>query len=79
MEPVKAEINERFIIHTSVIAIEERKDHKYVSGFGPDTVFADVSRGYFVTLEGSYESLGVGMEKPDLRVGDKMKITIEKV
>lgn len=72
-------MTERFAIPTTVTAIEERKERRYLSGFGEDTKFTEVSLGWFLFLAGSYEAIHVGMGKPDLRVGDKMKITIEKV
>ena len=35
--------------------------------------------GWFVRLEGSYESLFLGMEEPELKAGDRIKVTLEKV
>lgn len=72
-------MTERFAIPTTITAIEERKDRRYLSGIGDEAVFTDISLGWFLFLTGSHEAIHVGMEKPDLRVGDKMKITIEKV
>lgn len=32
--------------------------------------------GWFIRLEGSWESIHVGMEKPDLQVGQMMHVTL---
>ena len=37
------------------------------------------NRGWFILLDGSSESLGIGSTEPKLRSGDKVKVTIEKV
>jgi hypothetical protein len=34
--------------------------------------------GWFIRLRGSQEQLHVGWEKPDLQIGDEVKITIER-
>lgn len=72
-------MTERIIIPTTITAIEEHKQQDYVSGVGDSATFKERSLGWFLFLQGSHEAIHVGMEKPDLRVGDKMKITIEKV
>lgn len=72
-------MTERFVILSSVSAIEDHKQQVYVSGAGESAVFSETSLGWFLYLAGSHEAIHVGMEKPDLLVGDKMKITIEKV
>lgn len=35
--------------------------------------------GWYMLLEGSWEKLYVGMDKPDFAVGDRVKLTIEKM
>lgn len=67
-----------YVIRTKVLEVKEvfRKEH--VSGAGPDAVFHDVSRGWFVLLEDSYEALHVGFEKPGLVPGDPIEIIIRK-
>lgn len=34
---------------------------------------------YYLHLEGSWESIFIGNDEPDLKVGDKVNVTIEKV
>lgn len=36
------------------------------------------SLGWFVHLEGSFESLNFGTKRPDIRPGDYMRISLEK-
>ena len=38
-----------------------------------------VGLGYFVHFLGSHELIYVGEDVPDMRVGDKVRITMEKV
>lgn len=88
MEPPKAEIvhhlhtdetTMRYVINSKVANIEEHKVPCYISGFGDTALFHEVSRGWFLYLEGSHEALHVGMEKPELVKGDRVRITLEKV
>ena len=74
-----AEVKMRYIINSKVSAIQEEFDQKYISGFGDNAVFEKKSKGWFVFLEGSYEKLHLGTEKPDWKKGDKIRITMEKV
>lgn len=69
----------RYVINSKVSAIQEEFDQKYISGFGDSAVFEKRSKGWFVFLEGSYEKLHLGTEKPDWKKGDKIRITMEKV
>jgi len=67
-----------YVIRTTVLEVKEvfRKEH--VSGAGPEAVFRDVSRGWFLLLEDSYEAIHVGHEKPGLAPGDQIEILIRK-
>ncbi len=57
--------------------IEERFRDKWLRGHGEEAKFEKISTGWFIHLEGSWESLFVGYEKPDFNVGDYVIITIE--
>lgn len=70
---------ERFVINSKVADVKEEFQPCWISGFGKDAVFENRSRGWFIYLEGSYEALHVGKEKPELQKGDRIKITLEKV
>lgn len=61
-----------------VLKIEERKTSIWKSGVGSDAVFEDKSLGFFAQFEGSYESLFLGHEKPNLKAGDTVDITITR-
>lgn len=39
----------------------------------------EVSIGWFMRLEGSWEKMNMGGVRPDIAVGDKIKVTMEKV
>ena len=62
-----------------VRSIAEHTARQYVSGFGDNVVFQEISLGWFILLSGSWESIFVGMEKPDdLKVGDVIDVTLAK-
>lgn len=68
----------KYLIRTKVIEVREQFDREYISGHGYDAKFGQKSRGWFVYFQGSYEALHVGAEKPDLKEGDDILITIER-
>lgn len=79
MEPAQSEIKFKIIIQTSVIAINEKLKDKYIGGIGSDAKFERVHVGWYMHLDGSYESLFVGHERPtNIKEGDIVNITIEK-
>lgn len=65
-------------INARVVEVFERKRKIWISGTGQDAVFNEVSDGWFVRYEGSFEALHVGEEKPDLAVGDTVTISFRK-
>lgn len=78
MEPAETPL-ERFRIYSTVTAVREIKYQNWLSGAGPDAVFEEVSKGWFVFLKGSWEGLHVGKTPPALQPGDKILITIRKL
>ena len=68
----------RIKFYSTVEDVAERFRSEYVSGKYPDAIFRSVSMGWFLHLEGSYEALGLGPDKPDFQVGDKVEIIIQK-
>lgn len=78
MEPTQAPIT-RYVVHSTVLKVEERKAKLYVSGVGGDAIFNEVSRGWFVWLDGSFEAIHLGLEKPEFEKGDKVKVTFERI
>lgn len=75
MEPVKTKITLLWRVYTTVVGIKEMNQ---VVEWKEDAVIGR-SLGWFVHFEGSRESIHFGFEKPDIEVGDKFKITFEKV
>lgn len=69
----------RIVVLSRVIKIEKRITHVWVTGIGENAVFRENDHGYYMTLEGSHESIHVGFTNPSLKAGDKIKITFEKV
>jgi hypothetical protein len=70
----------RYVIRTYVENVSEQ--HRVVS-VKKDAVTGEVTSeavflGWFIRLRGSQEQLHVGWQKPDLAIGDQVKITIEK-
>jgi len=69
----------RWVTHTRVLSVREEFRKTYVSGFGESAKFNERSLGWYAHLEGSYESLHLGSERPEIHAGDRVKITVEKV
>ena len=70
-----------YTLVTKVTGIEEKFTRQYVSGAGKDTVFRDVSRGWFVLLEGINDWIYLDVLPPlpdELDVGDTVHITLAK-
>ena len=60
-----------------IVSVEEKFERQYVSGFGPESVFRQVSRGWFVLLEGSNEAIFISKNRPDYaRVGDTVTVKL---
>jgi hypothetical protein len=62
-----------------VRAVVERKHREYVSGFGDNAVFRDVSRGWFIEIIDYPTVIEAGEQKPNCREGDQIWIEIHKV
>lgn len=73
-----SELPIHYITFSHVLDIRERHNEVWQSGVGKDAKFKSQSLGYFVLLEGSYEAIHLGAEPPELKIGDRVKITIEK-
>jgi hypothetical protein len=76
MESAQAQV--RYVTYTKVTEVTFRQRQSYKDGVGAAATFEEIPLGWFVYMEGSYEALHVGMDKPDLEPGDKIKITVEK-
>lgn len=77
--PHSPDFRTRYVINTKVVKVEEKFDTIHVSGFGANVVQRQESKGWFVYLQGSYEALHLGYEKPAFAHGDAVRITFEKM
>lgn len=83
MEPTKAKVTDKinYVIYSSVAHVG--KYDEIVGGYldketnKPMVIKED--RGWFVRFDGSQERMCFGSEEPQLKLGDKVKITIEKL
>lgn len=66
------------IPNIKVIKVFEHKVQSWVGGTGPEAVFKEKSLGFFAQIEGSYESLFLGKELPDLQSSDLVDLTITR-
>jgi hypothetical protein len=81
MESVEAPINIHYIIETHVLSVtHEHRTVRTVKGTKPDEwVTEREDMGWYVRFEGSYERMYFGPIEPDVRVGDPVRITIERL
>jgi len=69
----------RIAFYSKVVSIESHIREVYDHGIGEEARFRHDNLGYFMLLEGSYEALHIGFTTPVFKIGDRVKITIEKV
>ena len=81
MEPIVAEIapKTRYVIETTVLGVLEHTRRVWKGFAGREAQFDYESLGWFVHFNGSHEMLGLGPDKPDVAMGDKVRITIERI
>lgn len=68
-----------YVIRTTVKKVEEVWETVSGRKVEDETILDKVFRGWFMTLEGSRESMNLGTEKPDLMAGQKVEITIRPI
>lgn len=73
------ELKINYSIFTKVVKVEEAKQRVHLSGSGDAATFTTISLGWFVTFEGSYESLYFGETRPKFTVGKNVKITFTEI
>lgn len=79
MESAEAPVRHRIVVFSKVRNLEEAFERRWDGGTGPNAIFRNHSLGWYLYLEGSYEAIYVGDTKPPFNVGDKIKISFEKV
>ena len=65
-------------IYAKIVKLEERFEHFNWRRVGGDTFYDTRSIGWWMSLEGSRESLFVGTSKPDLEAGEVIKVSFSK-
>lgn len=68
----------RYVVQSKVVGVRELKSKQYLSGVGAAATFAEHSLGWYLYLEGSYEAIHMGAERPEFEPGDRVKISFEK-
>jgi len=69
----------KIAFYSRVVSIEQRFKRVYIGGFGETAKFREEDQGYFMLLEGSYEALHIGFQLPAFSVGDRIKVTMERM
>jgi hypothetical protein len=67
-----------YVINSVVEDVREHFRKVHVSGSGADATFRNQSLGWYVLFEGSQECLYFGETQPELKAGDKVKISFER-
>lgn len=79
MTDTKHKLRLNYTIQSRVVRVFEHIEKQHVNGIGKDATFSEVSRGWFIAFEGSYEALFFDDTKPDFEEGDLVKITFAHV
>lgn len=69
-------IQETLCFSAKVQSVKENLSKKWIGGFGETARFDEVSKGWFVCLEGSHEAIYAGPSKPNIQVGDLANVSI---
>lgn len=68
---------EQIVFRARVVSVVEKKRKVWARGTGEDAIFAEHSMGWFINLEGSFESIYVGSDMPQARPGDMATVTMK--
>ena len=63
----------------TVSSVEERKKSVHVRGVGKDAKFQEVSEGWWVNFNDWKTAAHVGRDRPNIKAGDTVKMTMEVV
>lgn len=86
MEPTKATVT-KYVFYSEVVYVKERKvkemvrpgrrnEEDYLIDPGE---YKETSLGWFLYMKGSHEAIHLGMDKPEIENGQRIKVTIERV
>lgn len=78
MALVKSDGLESFAIafKATVIRVDRKSKKHWTGGIGADATFMDIDQGWFITLDGSHESLFAGAERPNVKIGDMAVVRV---
>jgi hypothetical protein len=68
----------RLVSYETVKSVEQRTRQVWCGGVGKEAKFAFKSEGWWVCFASCPGSMYVGHAEPELKAGDKIKITLEK-
>lgn len=68
---------ERFVFYTKIQAVTNYKPVLSAHKEGDDVIVVRGNDGWFITLEGSHESIGVGIGEPHAKPGQRVKVILE--
>lgn len=68
----------RICFYSHVVKVEHVMKEVYYSGIGDEAKFTKEDQGWFILLDGSHEALHVGFDEPRFKVGDRVKVTLER-
>jgi hypothetical protein len=66
-----------YTYRTKVAKIEEKFDRTNWRKVNGESICDRVSRGWYLLMEGSRESIYIGTDKPDLRVGQTIEVILK--
>lgn len=70
----------RFVMLGTVSRVEERFAKRWVKGLGAEAVFDQISEGWYVQLkEAPMSIVYLGSTDPQLKEGDRVRMTLEKL
>lgn len=70
---------ERIVWYGTVRAVEHRIARRWVRGTNKDAEFEEDSVGWYVTFHESPVAAFAGPEQPDIKIGDRVKLSMEVV
>lgn len=69
----------RFVYLRTIKKIEHRVVKRWLSGTGPDAKFAEDSLGWYALFKEDPVAMYLGTIEPDMKEGDRFRVTAEKV
>ena len=69
----------KYVALGTVKSVVEKVARRWVRGSGEKTEFAEDSQGWYAVFGEWPTSMYLGKEKPNLKVGDKVRLTVEKI